>query len=292
MRHDRNGLGLDEPAGELPPPLRRPFRIIAFDWDGTAVISRHENTTPLRASVDLLLRLGVVIMVVSGTKLANIDLWRSSARPGAHRRDLFISTNRGSEMYGFDARCRPVLLWRRAPSRDEDRLLTEVIDAVRNAVVARTGLPVRTVYDRVNRRKLDLAVLAEWRDPPRSAIGEVWRAVEARLRGAGLGGGLREVLALAARVAQEKGLQRACLTADAKQVEVGLTDKSDAIDWLMRELAWRRRIPSRDLLVVGDEFGPIAGLAAKGRGKAADQRFQSFYAAGGGAHHDDIMSGH
>jgi hypothetical protein len=85
----------------------------------------------------------VVIVVISGTKLSNIDLWLSAMMRGAYLRNLFISTNRGSEVYGFDTLSRPVLLWQRTASCDEDRLLTEIIDAVRDAVVARTGLVVR-----------------------------------------------------------------------------------------------------------------------------------------------------
>jgi hypothetical protein len=126
----------------------------------------------------------------------------------------------------------------------------------------------------MNRRKLDLIPLPEWRDPPRSAIGEVWRVVEARLRNAGLSRGLREVLELIDRTVQHKGLNEARLTADAKQVEVGLTDKSDAMDWLMRELAWRRQISPEDILVAGAEFGTIAGLVG------SDYKMVTFRAKG------------
>jgi hypothetical protein len=245
---------------ELPCLVERPFRIIAFDWDGTAVVHRREDTAQLRDSVERLLRLDVFLMIISGTKFPTIDQQLSAAISGAHKRNLFISTNRGSEVYGFDGRSRPVLFWQRVASREEDRLLTEIIDAVGEAVVAKTGLEVRVVYDRLNRRKIDLIPLPEWRNPPRSAIGEALQVVEARLKGAGLGRGLREVLELLERAAREKGLRGARLTADAKQVEVGLTDKSDAMDWLIRELARWRSIPPEDVLIAGDEFGPVAGL--------------------------------
>src|ERR671924_1181834 len=126
----------------------------------------------------------------------------------------------------------------------------------------------------MNRRKLDLVPLPEWRDAPRSAIGEVWRVVEARLRGAGLRRGLREVLELVERTARDKGLNGARLTADARHVEVGLTDKGDAMDWLMRELARRRKVSPEDILVAGDEFGPIAGL------EGSDYKMVTFRARG------------
>lgn len=244
----------------LPPQVERPFRIIAFDWDGTAVAHRREDADQLRESVERLLRSDVILVIISGTRFSHIDQQLSTAISGAHKRNLFVSTDRGSEVYGFDARSRPVLIWQQRASRKENRLLSEIADAVGEAVVAKTGLEVRVVDDRLNRRKIDLIPLPEWRDRPRSAIGEAWQAVEARLQGAGLARGVREVLMLLERTARARGLMRTRLTADGKQVEVGLTDKSDAMDWLMRELARRRRIPPHEILIAGDEFGPVAGL--------------------------------
>jgi hydroxymethylpyrimidine pyrophosphatase-like HAD family hydrolase len=238
----------------------RPFKIIAFDWDGTAVMSRREDTVQLREALERLLRLGVCSIIITGTNFANIDQQLLATMQRPYKRHLYVSTNRGSEVYGFDAQSRPVLLWQRVATLDENRLLTEIADAVCEAVVARTGLKIRVVYDRLNRRKLDLLPLAKWREPPKSAIGELWQAVEGRLKAAGLARGLHEVLTLVERIALEKGLRRARITTDAKQVEVGLTDKSDAMDWVIRELARRRNIAPEDILVAGDEFGPIAGF--------------------------------
>jgi hypothetical protein len=194
---------------------------------------------------------------------------------GSYKRNLYVSTNRGSEVYGFDAQSRPVLLWQRVATREENRLLTDIADAVREAVVARTGLQVGVVYDRLNRRKLDLLPLAAWRDAPKSAIGELWQAVEGRLKAAGPARGLHEVLTLVERIALEKGLRRARITTDAKQVEVGLTDKSDAMDWVIRELAQRMNIAPDHILVAGDEFGPIAGF------EGSDYKMVTLQAKGG-----------
>jgi hydroxymethylpyrimidine pyrophosphatase-like HAD family hydrolase len=245
---------------ELPPQLARPFKIIAFDWDGTAVMNRREEAPWLRASVETLLRLGVSIVIITATTFSNIEQQLTATMRSPYKRNLYVSTNRGSEVYGFDAQSRPVLLWQRLATREESRLLTEIAHAAGEAVVARTGLELRVVDDRMNRRKIDLIPLLAWHDPPKSAIGEVLQAVEARLKGAGLSNGLQEVLQLVEQMALEKGLRGARLATDAKQVEVGLTDKSDAMDWLIRELARRLNIAPEHMLIVGDEFGPIAGL--------------------------------
>jgi trehalose/maltose hydrolase-like predicted phosphorylase len=241
-------------------PDRR-FRLIAFDWDGTAVANRAADATPVRGPIGRLLRSGVWVVIVTGTNARNVDRQFSSAIEGRHKRNLFLATNRGSEVYGFDEHTgAPVLTWTRTATPEEERALTETADAVRDEVVSRTGLDVRVVYDRLNRRKVDLIPIERWRDPPKSAMGELLVAVQSRLEGAGLRGGVREVLDLAARIARSKGLHDARITSDVKHVEIGLTDKADSIRWMMREIAERHAIAPEDVLVGGDEFGPIAGF--------------------------------
>lgn len=244
----------------FPPELTHRFKIIAFDWDGTAVANRREDATAVRNQLEELLKLGVCVVVITGTNFFNIDRQFSEAIRGPHKRNLYVCTNRGSEVYGFDAQSQPVLIWARVATPEEDLLLTEIANAVRDAVVAKTGLDIRVVYDRLNRRKIDLIPLPEWEDPPKSAIGDLLQAVEARLKGAGLAGGLHEVFTLAEKTAREKGLRDARITSDVKHIEVGLTDKSDAIQWMMNDLAQKKGIPPEDILIGGDEFGPIAGF--------------------------------
>ncbi|MCL5026807.1 MAG: glycoside hydrolase family 65 [Chloroflexi bacterium] len=214
----------------------------------------------MRELLEELLKLDTYVVVITGTNFSNIDRQFSAAIRGPHKRNLYVCTNRGSEVYSFDAESNPVRVWARIATPEEDRLLTETADALRNAIASRTGLDIRVIYDRMNRRKVDLIPLPEWEDPPKSAIGELQQAVEARLKGAGLAGGLREAFTLAEQISREKGLRDARITSDVKHIEVGLTDKSDAIDWMMRELAQKQDIAPHDILIAGDEFGPVAGF--------------------------------
>jgi len=241
-------------------PVDRCFRIIAFDWDGTAVMSRAEDTTPVRGPLERLLRLGVLAVIITGTNLRNIDGQLSHAIKGRHKENLYLATNRGSEVYGFDEKRELKLLWKRTATAQEERVLTEIADAVRDHVVSRTGLDVRVIYDRLNRRKVDLIPLEQWKDPPKSALGDLLVAVETRLKGAGIPGGLREIIEFAQSTARTKGLLSARITTDVKHVEIGLTDKGDSVIWFLRELAQPRGILPQDILICGDEFGPIAGF--------------------------------
>ena len=243
----------------LPKALRRPYPIVAFDWDGTAVMSREEDATAVRELLERLLQQGVAVVVITGTKLQHVER-QLSAISGPHKRRLYVCANRGSEVYSFDEASRPTLLWRREATPDENRKLTEIADVLRDTIRHKTGLDVEVVYGRLNRRKVDLIPEPEWRSPPKWAIGRLMQAVEARLRTAGLEGGLREAVDLARRMAREKGLPDARITTDGKYVEVGLTDKGDSIDWVMENLARPAGLLPGDVLVSGDEFGPVDGF--------------------------------
>jgi trehalose/maltose hydrolase-like predicted phosphorylase len=259
-------LTIPTPATALAGPsahmtaLQHSFRAIIFDWDGTAVVDRKEDATALAGLLEELLRLGVWAAVVTGTNFGNIDRQLCGHIAPARRRRLLICANRGSEVYGFDRRGISSRRYLRVATSAEEQALTATADAVRDQLIARTGLDIRVIYDRLNRRKIDLIPLPEWADPPKARIGELLAAVERRLRGAGLPGGLGEAVALAEHLAREHGLPDARCTTDVKHIEIGLTDKSDAMAWLTHELLKPQRIGWRDVLIGGDEFGPIAGF--------------------------------
>ncbi len=240
--------------------LQRPFAVLAFDWDGTAVMTREEDTRAVRDRIEDLLRLGVSVVVITGTNFQNVDRQLSAPMLGPFKRRLYVCTNRGSEVFGFDDQSRPVLLWKRVATARENRLLTEIVEDVRRIVWQRSRLEIRIVYNRLNRRKLDLIPEPRWANPLKSEIGELLIAVEKRLKEGGIHGGIHEIFDLTRQVARSKGLADARITSDVKHIEVGLTDKGDSIAWALRTLVIPCGIPIEEVLIAGDEFGPIAGF--------------------------------
>ena len=240
--------------------LRRAFRAIVFDWDGTAVASRDEEPEELVVLVESLLRLGVWIVVVAGTRLDHIErqLVRQLA-PSAPRR-LVVCTNRGSEVWRFDRRGNAVRRYSRQSLPEEEAALTATAEALRDSIVSATGLDIEIVYDRLNRRKVDLIPEPAWSDPPKARIAELMQAAHSRLEDAGLAEGLNLIGPLARRLSAEHGLAHARITSDAKHIEIGLTDKGDSADWLRRNVLEPRGIELQEVLIAGDEFGPMAGL--------------------------------
>ncbi|MGZ4677276.1 MAG: hypothetical protein ACXV8Y_12160, partial [Acidimicrobiia bacterium] len=226
--------------------LDRRFEAIVFDWDGTAVPDRRADAGSVRELVEALCAAGVEIAVVSGTHVGNVD-GQLGARPPAPGR-LVLALNRGSQVYEVDT-TGPHLVEQRQATLAED----EALDAASERTVrhlAAHGLKAEIVSRRLNRRKIDLIPLPEWSDPPKARIGELVDAVTARLREAGFAG-LTEVVEIATAAARDVGLADAKVTSDAKHVEIGLTDKADAAEWLITDIA-RRGIRPEEILVLGD----------------------------------------
>jgi hypothetical protein len=171
-----------------------------------------------------------------------------------------VLTNRGSEVYGFVENSKPVLISRRKASATEDLLLTKVAQAVRDYARYRGGPRIDIVYNRLNRRKIDMIPEPQWADPPKARIADLLQATEHRLRRGGIHGGIKQLFELAGKLSGEFGLEQARLTSDVKFIEVGLTDKANSVRWVLKYLAPQVGAGPQDVMIAGDEFGPIAGF--------------------------------
>jgi hypothetical protein len=234
-------------------PLDRAFGAVMFDWDGTAVVDRRADASELRQVVETLCGLGCHIVITSGTHLENVDdqLGARPRGPGL----LLIDANRGSEIWEIEDGG-PVLVQRRETLPGEDEALDRAAAAT-VAALARRGLSTGEVSTRLNRRKLDLIPLPGWEDPPKSMIAELLAATLARLRAVGIES-LHEVCELARAEGHRAGLDDPRVTTDAKHVEIGLTDKTDAAREIFPRLA-ALGVPAEQVLVCGDELGPLGG---------------------------------
>jgi hypothetical protein len=245
-------------SGADPPPLpgavARRFEAIMFDWDGTAVPNRQADASHLRALVEEACSLGIELAIVTGTSLAHVDD-QLRARPDGPGR-LLLALNRGSEIFKVD-RSGAHLVERRTATDAEDAALSRAAVLTVERLAAR-GLSAAIVSERLNRRKIDLIPEPVWSDPLKSRIDELLAAVQSRLDAAGIAG-LSEAVDIARGAAIDAGLIDPKVTSDAKYVEIGLTDKSDSVRWIIGEL-WRRGIAPSQVLVAGDELGPLGGL--------------------------------
>jgi hypothetical protein len=245
-----------EPEAAPPLPTDRRFEAVVFDWDGTAVPDRQADAAAVRSVLERLVALGMDVVVVSGTHVGNVD-GQLAARPAPSATGrLLLCLNRGSEVFAVGT-AGPELVLRRKATAAEDAALTRAAEST-VARLAERGLEARIVSQRLNRRKIDLIPLPEWQDPPKAQIGALLTGVEERLHQHGLAG-LRDAVDIARAAAVEAGLADPRVTSDVKHVEIGLTDKADSARWAFDEL-WRRGVAPAQVLVAGDEMGPLGGM--------------------------------
>ena len=235
----------------------QPARFIVFDWDGTAVDGRDLDAARLLIRpLEAVLELGVLAYVVTGTKHDWPAAQLRSLRPELASQ-VVICCNRGSEVYRLGP-TGPSLLHRREMSLEESTALTKLGTAVASPLID-AGHDVEIIADRLNRIKVDL--LPDWLDPPKSRIDELVELANARFAdNGGLAGLLRATAELIA-----SGPTNLRVTSDAKHIELGITDKADSMDWVLADIASHGGTVA-DLIIVGDEFGPI------GRAEGSDAK--------------------
>jgi kojibiose phosphorylase len=240
--------------------LDRAFPLICFDWGGTAVLHREDDAAAVRSRVERLAALGVDVAVVSGRDVQSVD-GQLRARPTVEGR-LFLFLSRGSEVYVVGPGG-PRLLERRQASSDEEARLTAAAEAVRDDL-AEAGLQVGVIYTRLNRRRVDLAPGGLTSHVDDAAA--VRRRVARRLAKAGIKD-LAALVDTAHALAREAGLGHPGIGSDGRHIEIGLTDKSDALRSVLRWLVHQRGRDPAELLFVGDDFG--AGADGGGNDRLA-----------------------
>jgi hydroxymethylpyrimidine pyrophosphatase-like HAD family hydrolase len=238
--------------------LNKSYKIIAFDWDGTAVHTRKDDISNLINALEKLLKQGIYIIVVTGTNFENIDKQFSYHIKGLHTKNLFICTNRGSEVFCFDENSLPILLYRLNIDEEASKLLDKIAEKTKTDIETKAKIRLKIVYDRLNRRKLDL--IPEWESPLKSEIGKLIVETEKKLKNAGFEKGINGAFNLMENNARFLGLKDARVTSDVKHIEVGVSDKSNSIKWILENLAKPNNISDREILIIGDEFGNIAGF--------------------------------
>lgn len=226
-------------------------RFIVFDWDGTAVANRKPDSA--RHLIDPLgqvIEHGVRPYIVTGTKHDWIATQLRGLSPDLSPH-VIVCCNRGSEVFrlGPDG---AVLLHRRTITEREQQALT-TIGASLVRTLTEAGHHVPLITNRLNRIKIDL--LPDWTDPPKRQIETVVNLVNTQYRDFdGLEGLLKAALRLVTDVAPDLRV-----TTDAKHIEIGITDKSHSMTWILADVS-KHGGTAADIVIVGDEFSPLGGI--------------------------------
>lgn len=238
-------------------PIRgRRFEMMIYDWDGTAVPNRYTPIGRLKGKTERLLEDGFVFVVVTGTHLGNVWKQFVSRIRKDLREGIIVCCNRGSEVYGFDERGRAYPIYRRVATDRENRIMDEIATEMQT-ILASKGVRAEIVWDRMNRRKVDLL---PGREVEKAEIGDALAEVQAMLHAAGIAGGIKWATDKLFELARGKGLKDMCLTSDVKHLEFGLTDKSHSVEYVMKHIVPDRGLKLRDIIFLGDEFGLVGGF--------------------------------
>jgi len=233
------------------------YGMIIFDWDGTAVPDRHAPCGDLRAALEGLLKAGGLCAIVTGTNLDNILKQGVKDLTPLAKRGLHICTNRGSEVFDFDSDGLPRLIFRRNASQTENQALDQATIKLHDQIQVQ-GMRTEIIFDRLNRRKIDLIPEPEWSSPKKAQFRELLSAVEKRMISAGLKGGIPKLIGLTEEISRQLGLSNPKITSDIKHIEIGLTDKGDSARWIFKNIIAPKRIPLSKVSVWGDELGSLS----------------------------------
>lgn len=255
--------------------LLKPFKLIALDWDGTAVKDRKSDTTSLVDIFEKLLAKDVVICVITGTNVNNIDKQFSCKINTKYRHNLFISANRGSEVYSYDNFGDLVLLHQRLAIESEDIALSKIAEETIKKVEEISEFTIELISNRLNRRKLDL--IPEWANPKKDEAIALKAATLKRFKKLGFNDGIKGVYNIIKEYAKKFNFEDLKITSDIKHLEIGLTDKSDSINWILENIAATNGIKDSEILIAGDEFGTIDGISGSDYRMVAENHTEITY---------------
>lgn len=233
------------------------YKMIFFDWDGTAVLSRNASADDVAAAMKKLLGQGVKLAIISGTTIENI------AQGKLHeyftieeRQHLFYGLGRGAYNYLFNQMGQPELFLDMTPSKETLLKIHHICYLIHEELLKNYNFNTDIVFSRPNYCKIDLMVDNNRGDQLFFQHDELKLLLHS-LERHGITGGLPALLQLAARIAGEQGLELSATT-DAKYLEVGLTSKSDNVDAIMDYVTGHFDIQSEDCSFWGDEYVGMA----------------------------------
>ena len=234
--------------------MNKTYNAIYFDWDGTAVQSRHDDATPVARLMEEALEAGLKLVIISGTTYDNIagGKLHTMISPAALN-NLFLGLGRGAYQYGFQ-NGQPVLLKDLTPGKEQMLRLHKFCYDIHALLYERYDYNTDVIFCRTNYCKIDLL-------PGRDRKGLMFlqddevNTVQQALEEKGIAGGLTSLIRLAA---SNPDLPDVKGTSDAKHLEVGFTTKGDNVDFFIDYLYNTFGIGIESCAFLGDEFADLA----------------------------------
>lgn len=229
------------------------YKVIFFDWDGTAVTSRRAPVNEVIGPMKELLKQGIKLAVISGTTMENIAEGKLHHHfTPQERSNLFFGLGRGAYQYAFDDEGEPYTFQNKIPDRDTLIQIHDVCYNIHRHLFGEYGINTDIVFSRPNYGKIDLMSENDRGEALFLQEGEKELLLD-KLTRHGFSGGLKALTDLAESIGKANGLS-VTATTDAKYLEVGISSKSDNVNTLLTYFYLNYGITAADCAFWGDEY--------------------------------------
>ena len=232
--------------------MKKKYKAIFFDWDGTAVLSRKAPVEDIVAAMRPLLDEKVNLVIVSGTTIENIAGGKLAEYFTEEQLNyLYLGLGRGAFNYRYENGQELVF----SDMLPDEKLLADIHRIcfdIHMELLEKYGLNTDIVFSRPNYCKIDLMVANQRGDNLFMQENELDMLKDC-LKERGVENGLQGLLDISVAAGAKYGIQ-VKPTCDAKYLEVGISSKSDNVDQILGYLQEKYEISAEEWSFWGDEY--------------------------------------
>ena len=232
--------------------MKKKYKGIFFDWDGTAVLSRKAPVEEIVKAMGPLLDQKVNLVIVSGTTMENIAGGKlDSYFTKEQLEHLYLGLGRGAFNYRYE-NGQEIVFSDMLPDR---KLLSDIHRICFDnhmELLEKYGMNTDIVFSRPNYCKIDLMVENQ-RGDNLFMQGNELDLLKDCLKKHGVEGGLQGLLDISEAAGARYGIT-VKPTCDAKYLEVGISSKSDNVDRILEYLEEKEGISPQECSFWGDEY--------------------------------------
>ncbi len=232
--------------------MKKKYKAVFFDWDGTAVLSRKAPVEEIVGAMGPLLDQKVNLVIVSGTTMENIAGGKLETyftkEQLAH---LYLGLGRGAFNYRYE-NGQELIFSDMLPDKKLLGDIHRICFDIHMELLEKYGLNTDIVFSRPNYCKIDLMVENQRGDNLFMQENELDMLKDC-LKRHGVEGGLQGLLDISVAAGERYGIT-VKPTCDAKYLEVGISSKSDNVDRILEHLQSVYGICPEECSFWGDEY--------------------------------------
>ena len=232
--------------------MKKKYKAVFFDWDGTAVLSRKAPVEEIVGAMRPLLDQKVNLVIVSGTTIENIAGGKLETYFTKEQlAQLYLGLGRGAFNYRYE-NGQELIFSDMLPDKKMLGDIHRICFDIHMKLLEKYGLNTDIVFSRPNYCKIDLMVENQRGDNLFMQENELDMLKDC-LEKHGVEGGLQGLLDISVAAGEQYGIT-VKPTCDAKYLEVGISSKSDNVDRILEHLQEAYGICPEECCFWGDEY--------------------------------------